>query len=85
MGVHAGTQKVLEIDVSIRKPIIESCKGCEKVVDVEGTLYCLVYADPAFRWSFGTCPVATHVERKLGEPHKKVNPLKASKRAARGG
>jgi len=84
MGVHATTGKEISIDVSIRKPVVDSCKGCANLVEVDGTSYCAVYQDPKLRWVFGTCPMATHVERKWDEGKKKINPLKASKRAARG-
>ena len=42
-----------------------------------------MYADPGSKWMFGNCNLATHVERK-GEKVQKINPLKASKKAAAG-
>jgi hypothetical protein len=45
--------------------------------------YCRIYADPPGRWILGICPSATHVKIEFRETAQKINPLKASKRAAR--
>ncbi len=66
-----------------KKPIIEKCEGCNNVVDGNT---CKVYVNPAFMWKEDDCLMATHIQRAIvsvGE--QKVNPLKASKRASRGG
>jgi hypothetical protein len=52
---------------------------------VEGDFFCVTSANPAAKWNLGICNFATHVEK--GAPvvaQAKVNPLKASKRAAAG-
>jgi hypothetical protein len=69
----------------ILSPVVENCTGCERVVAFEGANYCPTYADPAKKWSHGICNFATHVKATVDKEGKtKINPLKASKRAARG-
>ncbi len=66
------------------KVIVEQCEGCEHVQEWPSGKYCDTWADPAGKWAFGTCNFATHIEKPHAVEHKTVNPLKASKRAARG-
>ena len=62
--------------------VIEMCEGCERIL--EGTIgpVCSVAPSPLQKWSHGFCNFATHrkVEVKIEEV--KINPLKASKKAA---
>jgi hypothetical protein len=37
---------------------------------------------PLAKWRNGNCNFATHIQRKVEEQVQKINPLKASKRAA---
>jgi len=69
----------------IMNPVVESCTGCERITEFESISYCPSYALPAKKWTRGICNFATHVKGTLDKQGKtKVNPLKASKRAARG-
>ncbi|WP_319466937.1 PxxKW family cysteine-rich protein [uncultured Pseudodesulfovibrio sp.] len=69
----------------IMEPVVEKCEGCERVVAFEGDNYCPTYAQPEKKWAHGVCNFATHVRAEMDKAGKvKVNPLKASKRAARG-
>jgi hypothetical protein len=63
-------------------PIIEKCQGCNRTIAFEESVYCLVAADPEAKWNRGDCNFATHLEKKKIEESQKINPLKASKRAA---
>ena len=63
--------------------IVEQCKGCNHIVDWQERKYCDVFPNPTFKWSYGYCNFATHVKVKVEET-KRINPLKASKMAARG-
>ncbi len=85
MGVHTAKQ-IEQIDVSGRSPVVDACKGCENIIEVDGTSYCKSYASPESIWMLGDCPIATHIERvELSKTQTKTrNPLKASKKAARG-
>ena len=56
-------------------PIIDKCEGCDRIREFEGENFCSSYASPASKWSGGRCNFAAAA---------KVNPLKASKRAAKG-
>ena len=64
--------------------VVEQCAGCAKIADFEGQEFCSAYPAPERKWAQGNCNFATHIKRETG-PAAKVNPLKASKRAARGG
>jgi RNA polymerase subunit RPABC4/transcription elongation factor Spt4 len=69
----------------VMEPIVEQCEGCERIVPFEDEKYCPTYAQPARKWAGGVCNFATHVRAEVDKAGKvKVNPLKASKRAARG-
>jgi hypothetical protein len=61
--------------------IIESCDGCGKVLSHTSGKYCMIYPNPAGKWSMGGCPSATHNKATKEETTQKVNPLKASKRS----
>lgn len=63
-------------------PAIEACQGCDRAVTEGDMVYCASYPDPAAKWRYGNCNFATHV-KTTEKIEVKVNPLKASKRAAR--
>lgn len=66
-------------------PIVEKCGGCERSGEFDGQQYCRSYPTPEVKWANGVCNFATHVRAVVDTTGKvKVNPLKASKRAARG-
>ena len=65
--------------------IVEACEGCARIIELPTGKYCSSTPDPSVKWGRGVCNLATHV--KAGEAvddTKKINPLKASKRAAAG-
>lgn len=80
-----------------RKPVVDQCKVFNFTVKnskgvpvdqvsgpctrIDGEL-CAAYAYPDTRWRLGNCPLATHIIGEA-EQQKKVNPIKASKKAAR--
>ena len=67
------------------EPVVQACEGCSHIREVDSDFYCVTSANPAAKWSIGVCNFATHAEK--GAPvvaQAKVNPLKASKRAAAG-
>lgn len=64
------------------QPIIDKCEGCERTIAVESITYCNAYAMPEAKWRLGLCNFATHVKTEIAVSTLKVNPLKASKRAA---
>ena len=61
-------------------PIVEPCKGCDRVVTFETGSFCKTYCEPAVKWAKGPCNMATHVKKEVKEDTFKLNPLKASKR-----
>ncbi len=62
--------------------VVESCQGCSRAASFEEGTFCTVAPNPAVKWARGSCNFATHLERKAVEQAQKINPLKASKRAA---
>ncbi len=68
---------------AVFQPIVEQCGGCGRVREFEGNSYCSSYPMPLAKWSMGNCNFATHM-RVAQSAQAKVNPLKASKRAAKG-
>jgi hypothetical protein len=67
------------------EPVVEKCEGCERAVEFEGGKFCSSYPWPSRKWSLGACNFATHVRATVDQHGQvKINPLKASKRAARG-
>ena len=69
---------------AVFQPVIDKCEGCGRVRDFEGAQYCSSYPMPASKWTMGNCNFSTHA-RATQAAQAKVNPLKASKRAAKGG
>ncbi len=72
-------------------PIVEEClsgddeKACEHILELPKGKFCAKFPNPENRWERGRCPLATHIKLDFEAPlEKKLNPLKASKRAARG-
>ena len=69
-----------------RSPIIKACEGCQRIQDGQ---FCSTYRDPSYWWSGGRrgCPFHPETVKRIlaQEGHDtKLNPLKASKRRAKG-
>lgn len=67
----------------ILSPCVEQCAGCERIREFDSQEFCSSYPDPASKWNGGKCNFATHIKGQ-SSAQAKVNPLKASKRAAKG-
>ena len=65
------------------QPVIDKCEGCARVRSFGDAQYCSSYPMPASKWTMGNCNFSTHT-RVVQAAQGKVNPLKASKRAAKG-
>lgn len=66
----------------MKEKVHEKCVGCDKI---DSDQFCIVYIKPSIWWDKrGNCPVATHISKKVAVAEKKVNPLKASKKAKKG-
>ncbi len=63
-------------------PVNEKCDGCDRIVDANNNKFCQTYTSPDAKWRLGICNFATHVKPELSVGTIKINPLKASKRAA---
>ena len=64
-------------------PVVEQCATCDRIRFFDDQEFCSSYAVPARKWVGGRCNFATHVKGEVASKVK-VNPLKASKRAAKG-
>ena len=62
--------------------IIESCEGCTRVLEFSTGKFCSSFPYPAQKWQNTNCTMATHVKKATKPEEQKINPLKASKRAA---
>lgn len=62
--------------------VVDKCEGCSRTENYAEGTFCTVVPNPARKWNGGTCNFATHIERKVATQTQKLNPLKASKRAA---
>lgn len=69
---------------AVFKPVIDKCEGCARIRDFQSAHYCSTYPMPTAKWSLGICNFSTHMKAATAA-QAKVNPLKASKRAAKGG
>lgn len=83
-ATNAASQLKMTANGVTLKNIIDKCEGCGRVREVDGQNFCSSYPNPAAKWSLGTCNFATHAKTATGGSQAKVNPLKASKRAAKG-
>ena len=77
------TDQGIEYKGIIMQPVVEKCEGCERIREFEDQKFCNTYPVPEKKWFDGRCNFATHVKIEIGKAAK-VNPLKASKRAAKG-
>ncbi len=77
------TEQGVELNGFLLKPVVEQCNGCDRVRSFEEQQFCGSYPDPARKWVGGRCNFATHIKLEAAKTAK-VNPLKASKRAAKG-
>lgn len=79
----AKTAEGVVVNGFVVSPVVEQCSGCERVREFDGQEFCSSYPAPASKWAGGRCNFATHVKSQTAAAAK-VNPLKASKRAAKG-
>ena len=77
------TDKGVMVNGFVVSPIVDKCEGCGHVCEFEGEKFCSSYPTPSRQGSGGRCNFATHIKVEAAAAQK-VNPLKASKRAAKG-
>lgn len=66
----------------ICNPVVEQCEGCKNIDVYNELTYCKTYMKPEVKWLSGRCPMNT-IKIVVAEDTKKLNPLKASKKAAK--
>ena len=76
------TEQGVELKGMVMLPIVDKCEGCDRVRSFDSLSYCSSYPNPGRKWTDGRCNFATHIKTESSKA--KVNPLKASKRAAKG-
>ena len=62
-------------------PVVDQCDGCQRIAEYPTGMYCMSFPDPAIKWKNGVCNMATHMRSQRTAENRKLNPLKASKRA----
>ena len=81
-----------EIYLKERDVIIDKYEGCKRIVEGSEPFfsryavrkrYCRAYLYPKKKWHRGNCNFRTHAEQKI-DIKKAVNPMKASRRKAKG-
>ncbi|MCL1986197.1 MAG: PxxKW family cysteine-rich protein [Betaproteobacteria bacterium] len=77
------THNGVTVNGFVLTPVIDKCEGCDRVREFEEEKFCSSYPVPERKWAEGRCNFATHVKIDT-KTAAKVNPLKASKRAAKG-
>lgn len=77
------TEQGVEVKGVVMQPVIDKCEGCDRIRAFDEQQFCSTYPNPARKWADGRCNFATHIKSETGGKTK-VNPLKASKRAAKG-
>ncbi len=78
------TDEGVQVNGVVMHQIVEKCEGCDRINEFEGAKYCGSYPQPASKWRLGICNFSTHTKTAPAKGKAKVNPLKASKRAAKG-
>lgn len=64
------------------QPVVESCEGCDRIVEEAGSQFCRSYLQPESKWRLGICNFATHAKPEIKVVTVRINPLKAAKRAS---
>ena len=77
------TDKGVELNGFTLLPVVEKCDGCDRIRTFADQRFCSSYPDPERKWTSGRCNFASHIKSEASAKAK-VNPLKASKRAAKG-
>jgi hypothetical protein len=73
-----------------REPIYPKCEGCGNIItqkqmlEVTPVNLCRIYVWPEALWSRGNCVMATHIQKKTEPEKKTLDPIKASKKKAKG-
>lgn len=72
-------------DTDEYRDLIFKCIGCDGMIisdPYKQFFFCTRYQHPEAKWALGNCPLASHLYKAKGV-ERKVNPLKASKRASK--
>lgn len=70
-----------------RESVVENCKGCDKIIPIDGEAKCIMYEKTACQWTrVGGCAGRTHnlatkVEQKFSTDSIKVSKRKMGKKA----
>ena len=71
------------MDMKASQPVVEACEGCGRIIENGEGIFCQASPFPQSKWRLGLCNLATHVKDAVESNSAKINPLKASKRAAK--
>lgn len=67
---------------SDRRPIVEACVGCERILTENDGQLCSAFVFPDTKWRLGPCSMATHIkaETAKGQEKARVGQQKQKKR-----
>ena len=54
-----------------RRPVVEQCNGCERVLSADDSALCSAFAFPDTKWRLGPCSMATHIKSESANAEKK--------------
>jgi len=55
-----------------RRPVVEQCVGCERILSAGESQTCSAFAFPDSKWRLGSCSMATHIKAEGGKAGEKV-------------
>ncbi len=55
-----------------RRPIVEKCDGCDRVLTEGDGKTCSAFAFPDTKWRLGPCSMATHVKTETAKSGEKT-------------
>ena len=77
------TDSGVQVNGILCLPVVVQCEGCDRIRTFATQNFCASYPMPEKKWSLGRCNFATHIHDE-SRAQAKINPLKASKRSAKG-
>ena len=55
-----------------RRPVVEQCAGCERILKEAAGQKCSAFAFPDAKWRQGPCSMATHIKVETSKTAEKV-------------
>jgi len=59
-----------------KEPIVEDCKGCNKIIIENEQEVCKIFLYPVVKWKLSKCPMGSHVVREIVKEKQRVGQQK---------